>query len=126
MVNRNLIRTLESDQDFASDIDAAMATMEEDFDPSAGADFAIAVNNIVDGHVIRVDNEFILVDIGYKSEGSIHLNEWEEGDEQRFFFFYRPRPQDPTTITGKGSFSHRGKPDVKPSRRQFTMRYSES
>ena len=82
MVNRNLIRTLESDQDFASDIDAAMATMEEDFDPSAGADFAIAVNNIVDGHVIRVDDEFILVDIGYKSEGSIPLNEWEETDEQ--------------------------------------------
>src|SRR4029079_2050495 len=34
-----------------------------------------------DGKILRIDGEFVLVDVGYKSEGIIPLNEWEEGEE---------------------------------------------
>ena len=40
-----------------------------------------APNQIVEGKVLRIDDEFVLVDVGYKSEGIIPRNEWEEGDE---------------------------------------------
>lgn len=43
----------------------------------------IGVDQIVEGTVLRVDNEFVLVDIGYKSEGMIPRYEWEaEGGEE--------------------------------------------
>jgi small subunit ribosomal protein S1 len=35
------------------------------------------VNQIIDGTVIRVDGDEVLVDIGYKSEGVVTLDEWE-------------------------------------------------
>ncbi len=41
----------------------------------------LAVNKIIDGRVLRVDNEFVLVDVGYKSEGVIPRSEWEEEEE---------------------------------------------
>ena len=31
--------------------------------------------------MLRIDDDFVLVDVGYKSEGIIPRNEWEEGDE---------------------------------------------
>ncbi len=36
---------------------------------------------LVDGHVIQVDNEFVFIDIGYKSEGKIPLSEFKEAPE---------------------------------------------
>jgi small subunit ribosomal protein S1 len=41
----------------------------------------VGPNQIVQGKVLRIDDDFILVDVGYKSEGIIPRNEWEEGDE---------------------------------------------
>jgi small subunit ribosomal protein S1 len=41
----------------------------------------VGENQIVEGKVLRIDDDFILVDVGYKSEGIIPRNEWEEGDE---------------------------------------------
>ena len=35
---------------------------------------------IVEGHVLRVEGDFVLVDVGYKSEGIILRSEWEEGE----------------------------------------------
>ena len=40
----------------------------------------VGPNQIVEGKVLRIDDDFVLVDVGYKSEGIIPRNEWEEGD----------------------------------------------
>ena len=37
-------------------------------------------NQIVEGKVLRIDDDFVLVDVGYKSEGIIPRNEWEEDE----------------------------------------------
>jgi small subunit ribosomal protein S1 len=73
MVNRNLIRSLD-EEEWLSELENVQPE-EIDF---GGED--VAVNQIVQGRVIRVDAEFVLVDVGYKSEGTIPRNEWEEGE----------------------------------------------
>ena len=40
------------------------------------------LNKIVDGRVLRVEGDVVLVDVGYKSEGIIFRNEWEEGENR--------------------------------------------
>ncbi len=80
MVNRNLIRGLDLKQEeWEEELALAMggtATEEIDW---GGAE--LAPNKIIDGRILRIDNEFVLVDVGYKSEGIIPLSEWEEGEE---------------------------------------------
>jgi small subunit ribosomal protein S1 len=77
MVNRNLIREFDvSDEDWNVAIGDALP---EDMDWLGGED--VGENQIVEGKVLRIDDDFILVDVGYKSEGIIPRNEWEEGDE---------------------------------------------
>ena len=72
MVNRNLIRSLENDPELNAqfqaeiepvhDADSLLTTIESEtnFD----------VNTIVEGRILRVDEETVLVDVGFKSEGS--------------------------------------------------------
>ena len=81
MVNRNLIRNLETDhEELDRELELAMAEgTGEQFEWGGGG--AVAVNSVVDGRILRVDDEFVLVDVGYKSEGTIPLNEWDEGEE---------------------------------------------
>jgi small subunit ribosomal protein S1 len=76
MVNRNLIREYDvSDEDWNVAIgDALPDSMEWLKGEEVGP------NQIVEGRVLRVDDDFILVDVGYKSEGIIPRNEWEEGE----------------------------------------------
>ncbi len=77
MVNRNLIREYDvSDDDWNI---AIGDTLPEDMGWLGGED--VGPNQIVEGKVLRIDDDFILVDVGYKSEGIIPRNEWEEGDE---------------------------------------------
>jgi small subunit ribosomal protein S1 len=38
------------------------------------------VNAVLEGKILRVDDEFVLVDVGYKSEGHIPRNEWDESE----------------------------------------------
>ena len=82
MVDRNLIRSLESDQEFISAIDAALLGAEETGLSTVESEADIDVNSIVDGRVIRVDDDRVLVDVGFKSEGTIPLSEWEEEEEK--------------------------------------------
>ncbi len=82
MVNRNLIRNLESDQDFVAEIDAALAGTEHTSLGTLEAEQVIDVNRIVQGRVIRVDDERVLVDVGFKSEGRIPLDEWDDEEEK--------------------------------------------
>jgi len=39
------------------------------------------VNQIVEGKIVEINEEFVVVDVGFKSEGAIPKNEWEEGEE---------------------------------------------
>jgi small subunit ribosomal protein S1 len=80
MVNRNLIRGLDLKQEeWEEELALAMGgTATEEIDWGGGE---LSVNKIIDGHVLRVDSEFVLVDVGYKSEGIIPLSEWEEHEE---------------------------------------------
>ncbi len=76
MVNRNLIREFDvSDEDWNIAIGDALP---EDMGWLKGGD--VGPNQIVEGRVLRIDDDFVLVDVGYKSEGIIPRNEWEEGD----------------------------------------------
>ena len=76
MVNRNLIRELDTDNELSLEIEAAMSGAEAgEYSIGTGT---LSVNSVLLGKVLRVDDEFVLVDVGYKSEGQIHRNEWDE------------------------------------------------
>ena len=77
MVNRNLIRELDLGDELEQEIDLAMGGSDAaDFD--VGQAPSLAINSVVEGKILRVDDEFVLVDVGYKSEGHIPRNEWDE------------------------------------------------
>lgn len=82
MVDRNLIRSLESDDELKAEITAAIAGAEETGIVTIESEADVQLNKIVDGRVIRVGDESVLVDVGFKSEGVVGLDEWEE-DEPR-------------------------------------------
>ncbi|MFN9368166.1 MAG: 30S ribosomal protein S1 [Planctomycetia bacterium] len=78
MVNRNLIRELEFGDELEQQVEQAMAgSADEGYSVGAAT---LAVNAVLEGRVLRVDEEFVLVDVGYKSEGHIPRNEWEESE----------------------------------------------
>ncbi len=85
MVNRNLIREFdvsEEDWNAAIGLEEGMEMVPEEMDWLSGED--VSVNQIVEGKIVRVDNEFVIVDVGYKSEGMVARNEWyqdEDGQE---------------------------------------------
>jgi small subunit ribosomal protein S1 len=76
MVNRNLIREFDvSDEDWNVAIGDALP---DDMTWLGGED--VGENQIVEGKVLRIDDDFVLVDVGYKSEGIIPREEWEDGE----------------------------------------------
>jgi small subunit ribosomal protein S1 len=77
MVNRNLIREFDISDD--EELSAIGEALPEDMEWLESED--VGPNQIVEGRVLRLDDDFVLVDVGYKSEGIIPRNEWEEGDE---------------------------------------------
>src|SRR2546421_12565195 len=86
MVNRNLMRQVDLDEaQMESEINAAFATAVAD--PAHGwlpADTQVfEVNKIVKGRVLNVVGDEVWVDVGYKSEGVIPVNEWyDEGEDK--------------------------------------------
>jgi small subunit ribosomal protein S1 len=81
MVNRNLIRSLDNDQDFLAEVDEALHHAEESGLTTIESDQDVDLNSIVEGRVIRIDEDRVLVDVGFKSEGTIPLSEWEDEEE---------------------------------------------
>ena len=78
MVNRNLIRELELGAELDQELELAMAgAATEEY--SVGTS-TLNVNAVLHGKILRVDDEFVLVDVGYKSEGHIPRNEWDESE----------------------------------------------
>ena len=81
MVNRNLIRGLDAGSDnWELELNAAIGTADTDLLVAPSA--KVAVNQIISGHILRVDPEFVLVDVGYKSEGVIPRREWDEDEDE--------------------------------------------
>src|SRR6516165_7623850 len=73
MVNRNLLRQFDLSED---ELDAAFT--EASWLPPPEQEFE--VNKIVTGRILNVVGDNVWVDVGYKSEGVIPLNEWyDEG-----------------------------------------------
>ncbi len=80
MVNRNLIRGLDlSEEEWQVELDAALEGIPAE--EIAWTTQEMELNKIVEGRVLRVEGDVVLVDVGYKSEGIIFRNEWEEGEE---------------------------------------------
>lgn len=79
MVNRNLIRSLDGDPELAALWETEIASIdhEQSVVSTLESDSNFDVNMIVEGRIIRVDDESVLIDVGFKSEGSIPRNEWE-------------------------------------------------
>jgi small subunit ribosomal protein S1 len=72
MVDRNLIREFD-----VSEEDWNEAVGEIAVDNTGWLDSKdVSVNQIVEGQIIQVDNEFVLIDVGYKSEGAVARDEW--------------------------------------------------
>ena len=82
MVNRNLIRSLESDESITAEIEALMSDDADTGLATLEAQTSITLNQIVEGRVIRVTNDNVLIDVGFKSEGIISLDEWDEEEEK--------------------------------------------
>ncbi len=82
MVNRNLLRQFDlPEQDMEKELEAAFQREDTGGDvdnwyTEEGGSFE--VNNIVNGTVVAVVGDEVVVDIGYKSEGVLSLNEWHD------------------------------------------------
>ncbi|MFN9720510.1 MAG: 30S ribosomal protein S1 [Planctomycetota bacterium] len=78
MVDRHLMREFNIDE---AELDAVIAASFPDF---AEEDIyheqaqTYDLNQILTGTIVRVDNEEVVVDIGYKSEGVVQRDEWDE------------------------------------------------
>ncbi|MCU0878897.1 MAG: 30S ribosomal protein S1 [Pirellulaceae bacterium] len=81
MVNRALVRNLDNDPDFESMLESALTGFSEEGLAPAEGGGEFDVNKLVEGRILRVADGMVLVDIGFKSEGSISLEEWKEEDE---------------------------------------------
>ena len=80
MVNRNLIGSLE-DAELQSEIEALLSDDTATLDQSLNEEADFSVNEIVDGTIVRIEEDFVVVDVKFKSEGAIHISEWEEEDD---------------------------------------------
>ncbi|MCH7686103.1 MAG: S1 RNA-binding domain-containing protein, partial [Planctomycetes bacterium] len=85
MVDRNLIREFNVDE---SELEKALGKSLEQWQDDAQMDAeyderarSFDVNQIVDGVILRVDGDEVVVDIGYKSEGIVSIDEWSDSDE---------------------------------------------
>lgn len=83
MVNRNLITSIEDD-DIESQMSNLFAGTDDDFDKQFvenevfEQNSEIDLNKIVQGKILRVDSEKVLIDVGFKSEGSVDRSEWND------------------------------------------------
>jgi small subunit ribosomal protein S1 len=79
MVNRNLIRGLDlSEEEWQQELaDAMEGAAAEELEWGTQE---VVINQIVPGRVLRVEGDYVLVDVGYKSEGIILRSEWEDDE----------------------------------------------
>ena len=86
MVDRNLLREFDVSD---ADLEAALGLSLADAEAAEEAliteynlrDAGYDVNAVLEGIIVRVEGEEVLIDIGYKSEGIVPLDEWSDTDE---------------------------------------------
>ena len=76
MVNRNLLRQFDPAEDAVPDLEATFQKEIEEWIHSEEQDYES--NKIVTGRVLEIRGDDVVIDIGYKSEGIIKLDEWKE------------------------------------------------
>src|SRR5438552_18995822 len=78
MVNRNLLSQYDTDEAELDSIfsSAPGGSNEGDWVPTDEQVFE--VNKIIKGRVMALQGDDVVVDVGYKSEGIIPLNEWHD------------------------------------------------
>src|SRR5277367_4395551 len=77
MVDRNLLREFDVNEDELT----ALVTAEDGsntLDQFLGEGQSFEIGRIVSGKVVEVVGDQVVVDVGYKSEGLVPLNEWED------------------------------------------------
>lgn len=95
MVNRNLLYQYDIPEDeFQQELkavfqDAESGGNEHDWLPNEAQ--AFEVNKIINGRVMTIVGDDVVIDVGYKSEGIIALNEWHDEGEDRVV---PPKPGD--------------------------------
>jgi small subunit ribosomal protein S1 len=75
MVDRNLINDYDVSED---ELEALMGIDSPSMDTLQIGSPSFDIGTIVTGRVISVDGDRVIVDIGFKAEGLVPLNEWEE------------------------------------------------
>ena len=81
MVRQNLLRELDLDENnWDLQIDAALSGMPMVEMNWGGRE--VVGNQIAEGKIVRIDEDFVVVDIGYKSEGIVPVSDWEEDEEK--------------------------------------------
>ena len=84
MVNQNLIHSLE-DEEIERQLGSAFSDYEDVdlgdilFPPEAQSQ-NYSIDSMVKGTIVRIDNDHVIVDVGFKSEATIPSNEWTEED----------------------------------------------
>ena len=77
MVNRNLLRQFDlPDEDLQQEFGNVFGDKEEAWLPFQEQE--IDVNKIVSGKILNIVGEEVWIDVGYKSEGVIPLEEWKD------------------------------------------------
>lgn len=80
MVNRNLLRQFDVPDNEIQDTDLIFNQAIADWVQSEGQEYE--ANKIVTGKVLEIRGDDVVIDIGYKSEGVIKIEEWrEEGSD---------------------------------------------
>ena len=65
------------DNDSEQEVDSAEFNMEEMYEQSLRQ---IQEGELITGEIIKIDEEYVLVDVGYKSEGIIPIREFKDAD----------------------------------------------
>ena len=77
MVNRNLMRQFDlSEDDFSQELSSAFQENVNEWLPTEEVEFD--ANKIVTGKVLNIVGDEVWIDVGYKSEGVIGLEEWKD------------------------------------------------
>jgi len=79
MVNRNLIRNLDQSEQWEQELIVAMGDATED--DLLGSTEEIKSGELIVGTVLRREGEFMVVDVGGKSEGLVPCSDWDNPEE---------------------------------------------
>ena len=99
MVDRNLLREYDvSDEEMLTIVAPGG---DEELLLALQGEQNFEIGGIVPGKVVEIVGDQVIVDVGYKSEGLVALNEWDEGEP-------RPQPGDPVEVLLEGMVDDTG------------------